>query len=74
MTTMIKTFKIEHGPQGNRTLETPRLVISVDGKYKSLWVHEDTILSTVPIDAPDELMWQKALDFSKRMSTMNFQK
>lgn len=55
-----KPFKIEHGPEGNRIKEEPRFMITVDGKFKSLFIGDNTVLATVPIDTPMETLWNEA--------------
>ncbi len=73
MTTSTKAFKVQHGPPGARILETPRLLGSIYGDYKSLCIGNNTIIATVHYDAPDEELWQKARDYFKPKSTTQSQ-
>lgn len=58
------TFSVQYtNGTGTQVKERPRLVITVDGKHKSLWVGEQTILATVPIDESDETLWNNAKKF-----------
>jgi hypothetical protein len=44
-------------------MERPRLMITADGKHKSLWIGEQerpVILATTPVDASDAELWATA--------------
>lgn len=56
-----KTFTVKYtDKQGVQQTEQPRLVLTADGKHKSLWIGEQTILSTVKYEESDALLWEKA--------------
>jgi hypothetical protein len=57
-----KKFKLAYTDKATqeRRLETPRLMITVDGKHKSLFVGDATVLATVPITDSDAELWNKA--------------
>lgn len=57
------TFTVKYADkQGTQQTERPRLMITADGKHKSLFIGEQTILSTVKIEVPDAVLWKKARD------------
>lgn len=62
MATAGKKFKMSYTDKatGQTVQEEPRLMISVDGSTKSLWVGESTILASLPRDAPDSELWNAA--------------
>jgi hypothetical protein len=43
-----------------RVTEQPRLMVTVDGKHKSLFLGDDIVLATVPIESPDSDLWNQA--------------
>ncbi len=56
----IKKFKVTYtNDSGEQVTEEPRLMLSVDGKHKSLFLGDGPI-ATVPIDAPDNDLWTTA--------------
>lgn len=65
MSSDLKKFKLTYTDKKTGQLcqsEEPRLMVSVDGLVKSLWIGEDTILASVPRGVPDSELWQKARD------------
>lgn len=59
--TVVKKFKVQYtDASGVRVTEAPRLVISVDGQEKSLWIGHTKILATVPRDTDDAELWALA--------------
>ena len=58
----IKRFKFGYTDKttGAPVLEEPRLVFTADGKHKSLWVGDTTILATVPCEEDEAVLWDKA--------------
>ena len=58
---MSKPFSVEYtNPAGERIFEKPRLMITANGKWKSLMLGEDTVLVTVPYAEDDMVMWTMA--------------
>lgn len=57
-----KKFKLTYTDKltNERVTEEPRLMITVDGKHKSLFVGESNVLATAPIDSPDAELWERA--------------
>lgn len=53
---------------GDLVNERPRLMISADGKYKSLWIGEQIILATTTVDSPDADLWDAAREASRYLS------
>jgi hypothetical protein len=45
---------------GERVLEHPRLVVTADGKHKSLLLSDSTVLASVPYDTSDTELWTAA--------------
>lgn len=65
MSTNVKRFKLTYTDKKTgqiRQSEEPRLMVSVDGSVKSLWIGEDTMLVSVPREIPDSELWQRARD------------
>jgi hypothetical protein len=58
---MATGFSIQYTDKttGERKTEKPRLMITLDGKNKSLFLGDGPI-ATVPIDQPDSALWQLA--------------
>jgi hypothetical protein len=54
-----KPFSIQYTNKesGRVAVERPRVMITVDGKHKSLFVGESHVLFTLPSDAPDAALW-----------------
>jgi hypothetical protein len=59
-------FSLLMGPQDAPYKETPRRMVSVDGKHKSLWIGEDTILATVSTQETDAALWDLAREKVER--------
>lgn len=56
----VKKFKVTYtNAARERLTEEPRLMISVDGKHKSLFLGDKPIAS-VPYDAEDADLWNQA--------------
>lgn len=65
MSTDTKKFKLTYTDKKTGQIhqsEEPRLMVSVDGSVKSLWIGEDTMLASVPRGTPDSELWQRARD------------
>jgi hypothetical protein len=60
--TSFKKFKLTYiiKSTNKRVTEEPRLMITTDGNHKSLFINENTVLATVPIDHSDAELWNKA--------------
>ena len=43
-----------------RRLEEPRLMVSVDGKHKSLFIGDGRVLATVSCETSDAELWARA--------------
>lgn len=54
-------FKVNYtDKQGMQQSERPRLVYTADGEHKSLFIGEQTILSTVKYEESDDVLWESA--------------
>ena len=61
MTANIKKFKARYTDEnGVQQEERPRLMFTADGKHKSLWIGDQTILATVLYDESDVVLWSNA--------------
>lgn len=60
--TSFKKFKLTYINKltNERVTEEPRLLITTDGEHKSLFVGENTVLITLPVDRSDAELWNKA--------------
>ncbi len=55
----MRTFKIVNS---SGKIEMPRLMITADGKYKSLFVGDNIVLATVSFNNSDEELWNEAME------------
>lgn len=58
---MSRPFTLEYtAANGERVKEKPRLMVSVDGKEKSLVVGDNIAIVSVSFETPAQAMWEAA--------------